>query len=126
MSNVRKLEATFQEGRGDAAFAEYVTSTAFSLTLNKNQVTLLYFLARYGYIEGEPRWNQYKESVLSQSRRDFVGVVRALIRRGLVTHHWIKDAPKGWQYYRVTKAGKLVFKMIQLSGIVQEEKRKAA
>lgn len=124
MGLVKKAEAQAQQ-----AFQEYVTSTAFQITLNKNQVQLLYYLYRYGYARGNQRWQRHRDAVLDGRRADFVQIVKALIRRGLVLHNWIdaKEQNKNWKtethpYYLVTKAGKLVAKMLILSGVVQEFK----
>lgn len=118
------------QAQSEAAFREYVTSTAFSITLNKNQTTLLYYLYRYGYAKGNLKWQIHRDTVLAGRKADFVQIVNALIRRGLVQHDWV-DArlqPPGWstekhQYYFVTRAGKLVAKMLVLAGVVQELQR---
>ena len=97
---------------GDEAekqFKEYVTSTAFSLTLTKHMCQLLLAIRDF------PHDLHGRFSL-------FVPTVRRLTERGLVTHHWVKpdERPIGHQYYRLTTAGKHVCRLVELSGITLE------
>jgi hypothetical protein len=118
------------ERKAEKQFVEYVTSTAFVLTLSKAQAVMLYFLAKYGYAKGHLMWTAWREQ--SQARNDWVTVADALIRRGLLYHNWVdaRMQPEGWSaekhdYYRVTEAGQLVASLIALTGVISKPRLKA-
>lgn len=83
-------------------FKQYVTNTAFCLTLSKPMCAVL---------EGINEGNKLVFSVTSQ----FVTVVRALISRGLVEN--IPNAKPMEPAFRLTDAGKLVFELVKMAGL---------
>lgn len=111
-------------------FSQYVTRTAFQLSLSRNMIVALeiakkfdegdnWFAARYHAGEHPFTYNN-----------DFVTPIRSLIHRGLVVH---QERPKDnndrdWKYYKLTEAGHHVYELCVLAGliIVPEAKEQAA
>jgi len=92
-------------------FREYATSTAFAITLTKNQALTLLWL---GNITDEP---DYKSNPAGSR---FVGAVQQLGTRGLVSHHYEKgcqhcDAHDGGvgHHYQLTRAGELMVDLLK-------------
>lgn len=94
-------------------FTRYSTGFAFNLTLSRDQANLLEAIG-FNAWEG---WTGFS------GRGNFIPVVKALIRRGLVEHNPIIHAanrpansrPK-W-FYRLTPAGQHVLALLRLSGV---------
>lgn len=100
------------------AFAEYVTSTAFSLNLSKVQVEIIGFLHVYG-VEVSPH-------AISHRMHHFT-TLQALKRKGLV--YWKYDAEgRACGFQGLTDAGKKVAELLVLAGLVtaRAEERKVA
>ena len=109
-------------------FQDHTTNTAFSLTLSRNMVRALELAQAY-----ESGGNTYEIS------KDFgrsVPSMKCLVSRGLVEHH---DRPDNWQslsvleqmafasqhkWYTLTQAGKLVYEMCELAGLITPTKSK--
>jgi hypothetical protein len=114
-------------------FQDHTTNTAFSLTLSRNMVRALELAQAYE--RGEDTYNISKDFGRS------VPSMRCLVNRGLIEHH---DYPDNWQslsvyeqrafdshhkWYTLTQAGKLVYEMCVLAGLiipVRVKKEKAA
>lgn len=99
------------------AFRETVTSTAFNLSLSKHMVRALELA--YYYDNGLEKGVQFADFGLS------VPAMRSLVRRGLVEHHdWYgmaNDRPKDHKWYTFTPAGKHVFELCILAGLIKME-----
>lgn len=96
-------------------FKEYVTSTAFHLTLSKNMIYVLDCIMR--------RSTDYSLS-------HWVTATKRLGARGLVVHTSPGDMTPPWSKYpwKVTAAGKLVYKLLLEANLIErirEDKRAA-
>lgn len=96
------------------AFATYVTSTAFNLTLGKTHIHALWAVKQVNYSRG-----------LSGGYDVFVPAVQGLIKRGLVIHLKPVGQESGWGY-ELTKAGELVYNLLEEAGLVQVYSERAA
>lgn len=103
-------------------FATHVTSIAFNLSLSKNMVVVMSDIA-----------SNAKRGLTNDTFRalgipsNFVGGIRGLLERGLV---YAPD-PKWPGICEFTEAGKAVFSLLQMAGIIQRingkiEERKQA
>ena len=96
-------------------FTRYTTGFAFNLTLSRDQANLLAAI-------GADEWQGW---VGAAGRGNFIPIVKALIRRGLVEHNPAINAanlpanmkPK-W-FYRLTPAGQHVVALLQLTGVAK-------
>lgn len=84
-------------------FANYVTSTAFNLSLSKNMIERL---AAY-------RYPKYKDRVI-HNHGNGIAAIGALQRRGLVSH--ISDGQK----FIMTQEGSLVLDLCELAELLEE------
>lgn len=95
-------------------FANHVTSIAFSLSLSKNMVVVLTDIAA----KQELHRDTFR---LLGMPSNYVGGLRGLLERGLV---YAPD-PQWPGKCEMTEAGKAVFDLLQMAGIVQRiEERK--
>lgn len=107
-------------------FQDTATNVAFHLTLSRRMILALEMAREYS----EGRCGRATEAM--QKFGYFIPSVRSLIERGLVEHH---DRPANWdklttlekmiqerehRWYTLTPAGKLVWEMCVLAGLVQE------
>lgn len=104
-----------------AQFTDATTSTAFSLSLTRNQVSLLDHIGAHDFP------NQWRSA---KGRDLFVPTVRGLIDRGLVEHNPMAMAkstlPPGTRikwFYRLTPAGVHVLALLRLAGLADEVPR---
>jgi len=121
-------------------FSQYVTRTAFQLSLSKNMVVALEIAKAYD--DGEDWFRARMRMGVNpfSHNNDFSTPIRCLIHRGLVEHH---DRPvefKNWdrvtqmefdqkhRSYTLTEAGHHVYALCVLAGliVVPEAKEKAA
>ena len=121
-----------------AAFAGYVQSVAFNMTLSRNMVDML------GVVRDQQAagYSSYSKVFLDQGRnRSYVSghsvpLFNSLQRRGLVIHnHWDagpqrKPAPDSWRYHELTRAGELMCELLVEAGLLAKlpvsAKRKSA
>ena len=111
-------------------FSQYVTRTAFQLSLSKNMIVALEIAKRFD--EGD-NWFAARYHAGNHPftyNNDFVTPMRSLQTRGLIVHH---DRPKdntdsNWKYYTLTEAGHHVYALCVLAGliVVPEAKEQAA
>lgn len=97
------------------AFREYVTSTAFNLTLCKTHISALSAIA-----------NNNRDAGVNMGL--FVPAVNGLIRRGLVIHHMpekLEFKPFN-QVFEITRAGELVLDLLREAGIINEQQESEA
>lgn len=119
------------------AFAHYVTSTAFHLSLSRAMALCLHHVDNYEKLwrssRPELRGNITVAQGLQKSERgydNFIPAIHALERRGLVEHHDAPPLPNGnhdWSAlrYSLTEAGKHVLVLCALAGIVPEVQQQA-
>jgi hypothetical protein len=82
-----------------SAFKDYVTSTAFALTISRRQIEAISML------------NQYGETWL------LLTTIDALMRKGLVER--VKDEQQDCgQYVRLSEAGRAVVPLLKLAGLL--------
>lgn len=104
-------------------FRDYVTSTAFNLSLTKNMIAFLVWVAA----ENNPDNNEKSARTQSNSkpreifiattgRYDPVGAGRALERRGLI---W-SPYPKWPGIFCLTDAGRHVFELLKIAGLIEK------
>lgn len=89
----------------DHLFRDYVTSTAFALTLTRRQAQLLLVLQRQD-------WKAFYAYNLASSGSG------QLIRRGLLIHDYVPPgkAKPDHAYFKLTKAGELVCELLRVAG----------
>lgn len=85
---------------GNEAFRQYVTSTAFSLSLSANMIGALEFIESCGRHSGG--WSEFARPVWAAKD--------ALLRRGLIRHLGSEGA-------ELTEAGRLVLELCRLAGL---------
>jgi hypothetical protein len=83
-----------------SAFRDYVTSSAFHLSISRRQVDMLSQLDQFGASYGN------------------IATCGALIGKGLVER--IQDDASGFPRVRLTEAGKAVIPLLKLCGLYQE------
>lgn len=88
-------------------FAAHVTSTAFNLTLSKSMIIRLVMVANSDIVS-----NLYRAAGINDNA---VEAGQALKRRGLV---WSPNAEFPG-IYSLTEAGKLVFELLKIAGLVE-------
>lgn len=119
-----------------AAFAGYVQSVAFNMTLSRNMVDGLGLVRDYWFnaIPMPTCADADNKSPRLYYTNHTIPMVRALERRGLVLHDWVepKSAPKDHRYYKLTRAGALMCELLVEAGLLapaataKETKRKRA
>ena len=111
-------------------FASYVTRTAFQLSLSKNMIVALQICKDH---EDTGSWRNAAENFFTYNN-NFCTPVQSLRNRGLVEHHdrpaeyktW--DRVTQWEFdkthrsYTLTEAGKLVYQLCVLAGLIEERK----
>ena len=85
---------------GNDEFRQYVTSTAFSLSLSANMISAMEFIERCG--RHRNGWNEFARPVWQAKD--------ALLRRGLIRHLGSEGA-------ELTEAGRLVLELCRLAGL---------
>lgn len=80
------------------AFKDYVTSTAFALTISRRQIEAISMLHQYG------------ETWL------LLTTIDALMRKGLVER--VKEPQEHGQYVRLSEAGRAVVPLLKLAGLL--------
>jgi hypothetical protein len=100
-------------------FGSYVTRTAFQLSLSKNMIVALEIVKAFD--DGD-RWFTARHKCGNHpftGNNDFVTPIRALIHRGLAQHHeQIGDPDPNHRYYTLTDAGKLVYQLCVIAGLI--------
>lgn len=118
-------------------FAQYVTRTAFQLSLSKNMVVALEIVKAYN--DGLD-WFHARTSHPFTYNDNWATPIRALMHRGIALHHEKPAEYKNWdyvtkmefdktfRYYTLTEAGHHVYALCVLAGliVVPEDKEKAA
>jgi len=101
-------------------FAEYVTSSAFNISLSSNMIACLTMTAN------DQISKEGADTFYFNGRNAYVQHVNGLMRRGLVEHNPIladhHGGPIAWSEitwtFRLTKAGELVFELLKEAGLV--------
>lgn len=108
----RLADRKLQEAR--AAFVNYTQSVAFNMTLSRSMVEML------GLIRDERASTADSGVRTPYTNSHFVPVVRRLEARGLVWHDYIEPmrAPKGHQYFKLTRAGELMAELLVEAGLL--------
>lgn len=100
-------------------FANYVTSTAFNLTLRKTHIYALVYAANSDTAYGAKQ----RFSCTKPSYDTVVSGLKDLCERGLIVHRWtegIKLAELKGPAYTLTEAGVLVLKLLVMAGLVED------
>lgn len=105
-----------------ALFSSYVQSVAFNMTLSRNMVDALWAVREFGSCHRD----EAKATVAPYVSNHSAPLMKSLERRGLVWHDWIKDAPPGHFYFKLTKAGELMCALLVEAGLIAAAKPVAA
>lgn len=126
------------------AFANYVQSVAFNLTLSRSMIGMLQIIRdappSTDIYRDDAKWRNtvaLRKSVDRRVDSHWVPLAHAVQRRGLVIHCPLPEGKKfhecpGHQFYRLTRAGELVCELLVEAGILpakepaRMKKRKAA
>jgi len=105
-------------------FADYVTNTAFFLSISKKQIVYLQILYNFPY----PHPEYYVKSCIVGDIHEpdsWISSYRALTRKGLV-ERIIDDVEICTGHYELTNAGKLVCELLKEAALLSVEERKVA
>ena len=120
-NNLKQRIDAKNRDEAQAAFAGYVQSVAFHMTLSRNMIDALRLVRDFGTPGGGDTGGQASRYVMGHS----VPLVLALERRGLVWHDYIpfRDAPRGHRYHKLTKAGELMCDLLVEAGLMAAAER---
>ena len=112
-------------GQWQNEFTKYTTGTAFHLSLNQDQISLLLAIEA----------NNYSDWRRTNGRADFIPVFRCLKRRGLAehnplakTHSFTEKTAHRYRLkwiYRLTPAGEHVLSLVRLAGLAKDKSEPA-
>ena len=133
MSNFEKGLVKRKEAEAQTAFAGYVQSVAFHMTLSRNMIDLLCVVRDWGH--GTEIWNDsrgfhHMKHPLSTGHvsSHSVPLMDALKRRGLVYHNPFNKGmgrePAHWRWFVLTRAGELTCQLLVEANLIPAKMEK--